>query len=115
MKKLTLALCFVSGSVFAIDFDSEFAKFSGDFVRMKEIKIAKMQTNVKPEVTAVPLVGVESKQLPTKNTKDNTLQQVDPNSADRLGHSLTDPEMKKRVTELYKKPDTVVYSLTLTE
>jgi hypothetical protein len=53
--------------------------------------------------------------LPSKNTQENVLQQVDPKSPDRLGYGLTDPAMKKHVTSLYQKPNTVVYSLTLTE
>lgn len=114
MKTIILLGCLVSTNAFALDFDKEYANFSKDFARLKEIKLAKLEPMTKPEAPIISTVEVkDAVVLPSKNTQDNTLQQVDPKSPDRLGYGLTDPAMKKHVTSLYQKPNTVVYSLTL--
>lgn len=89
----------------ALDFETEWAKFSNDFANLKS------KVNITVDVPKVGNFGI----LPSKNTRDNTIEQVDPKSPDRLGLKLQDPAMRERVTSLYNKPDTVVYSLTLTE
>ena len=94
MKPVTLLVCFVASNAMALDFNTEWAKFNDDFARLKTYKVVKVdETKLAPVVSA--------------------LEQVDPKSPDRLGHKLADPAMREKVTSLYKKPDTVVYSMTL--
>jgi hypothetical protein len=105
--KPVILLCFVATNAMALDIDQEWAKFSNDFERLKQRPVV-----VASRSTSVPVVD-KSIQLPAKNTQDNTLQQVDPKSPERLGHKLSDPEMRDRVVEVYNKPNAVVYSATL--
>ena len=95
MKPLIVMMSLVTTNVMALDFDKEWSKFESDFAKLKSSKTIVLPT---------PVVS-----------KVNDLVEVDPRSPDRLGHTISDPVLKKRVTELYKKPDTVVYSLTLSE
>lgn len=110
MKKLIILSVMVSTNAFALDFDKEWSAFAKDFSRLKEVKMAKVAP-----VSTSQLAPVESRVLPATNTQSNVLERVDPNSSERLGFKLKDPAMRKYLQELYKKPDTVVYSLTLTE
>ena len=105
MKRVMVLSVFVASNAMALDFDTEWAKFANDFAKLKS------SVNITVDVPKAGNFTV----LPEKNTKDNTLEQVDPRSPDRLGLKLQDPAMREHLTNLYKKPDTVVYSLTLTE
>jgi hypothetical protein len=90
IMKPAIVLCLVATNAMALDFDTEWSKFEADFAKFKPTKVAKFQPPVPTELT-----------------------QVDPKSPERLGLKLSDPAMREKVTALYKKPDTVVYSLTL--
>jgi hypothetical protein len=103
MKPMIIASLFVASNAMALDFDTEWAKFSNDFAKLKS------RVNVTVDVPKAGNFSI----LPSKNTQDNTLEQVDPRSPDRLGHTLSDPLLREHVTSLYKKPDTVVYSATI--
>ena len=122
MKPAILLVSLLATNAMALDFDSEWSKFESDFPRLKSYTVAKVETKkpvVKPidqEVMEdVPLYNPSQKSLPAKPSADNVLEQVDPKSPERLGHKIEDPVVRDQVTKLYKKPDTVVYSLTLTE
>lgn len=124
MKPVIILASLLATNAMALDFDSEWSKFDADFARMKGVAVAKYQPS-KPVVNKVddevmpdlPKYNPRSKNevLPEKPSADNVLEQVDPKSPERLGHKLEDEAMRKHVQNLYKKPDTVVYSLTLTE
>jgi hypothetical protein len=86
IMKPAIVLCLVATNAMALDFDTEWSKFEADFAKFK------------PKATSVV---------------SNVIAQVDPKSPERLGLKLSDPAMREKVTALYKKPDTVVYSLTL--
>lgn len=95
MKRLIVLMSLVSANAFAIDFDKEWAKFESDFAKMKS------------RVAKTSIVPVEVKEIASD------ILQVDPKSSDRLGLSLSDQSMVKRMKELYSKPDTVVYTTTI--
>ncbi len=95
MKRLIVLMCLASANAFAIDFDKEWAKFDTDFAKMKS------------RVAKTSIVPVEVK------TIASDIIQVDPKSSDRLGLSLSDQSMVKRMKDLYSKPDTVVYTTTI--
>lgn len=120
MKYAILAVSLVASNAMALDFDSEWSKFESDFSRMKNYTVAKVETK-KPVVKKVDDEVMDDvpmhnpKLLPSKPEADNVLEQVDPKSPERLGHKLEDPAMRNKVTNLYKKPETVVYSINLTE
>ena len=98
---IVVASLLVSTSAMALDFDTEWAKFAEDFAKFKNVKVASMDSPVnKPTVHALPQL-------------DSDLVQVDPKSPDRLGLKLSDPAMREKVTNLYQKPDTVVYATTI--
>lgn len=84
----------VSTNAMALDFDTEWNKFAPDFAKLRKVAYTEPTTN-------------------ETNSQPNVLEQVDPKSPHRLGYKLQDPAMRDRLSQLYKKPDTVVYSLTL--
>ena len=94
MKPAILILSVVATHAMVLDFNTEWAKFSGDFAKLKP-------SAVKPAVHASP--------QPT----EDSLMLVDPKSPDRLGLRLSDPAMRDKVTSLYQRPDVVVYSTTI--
>ncbi len=99
MKRVILLSLFVSSSAMALDFNTEWAKFADDFAKLKS------KVNITVDVPRVGNITVP--------VEDAELKQVDPKSPDRLGLKLQDPAMRERVTSLYQKPDTVVYSATI--
>ena len=105
MKYLIMLSCVVATNAMALDFDKEWARYASDFEKLK-------QKTVVSKVTAIEVVD-KSILLPEKNTQVNVLQQVDPKSPERLGHKLSDPNMRDRVIDAYNKPNAVVYSATL--
>lgn len=94
MKRL-FVMALVSTNAMALDFDTEWARFAGDFAKMRG-----QQTAV-----VTPLLEL--------NTASNQVERVDPKSPKRLGRNLDNPYMRDKLEKLYSKPDTVVYSLTL--
>jgi hypothetical protein len=100
MKRLVMVAALVTTNAMALDFDTEWAKFADDFARLRPSKIVKNSPSDKTEVHALPQL-------------DSDLIQVDPKSSERLGLKLTDPAMRDKVTKLYQKPETVVYSTTI--
>ena len=94
---IVLASMLAASSAMALDFDTEWSKFADDFARFRPVKVAK----VEPVVTTIG-------ELP-----ENEVVRVDPKSPDRLGLKLSDPAMREKVTNLYQKPDTIVYATTL--
>ena len=100
MKRLVMVAALVSTNAMALNFDTEWAKFADDFARLRPAKIVKDSPTDKPVVHALPQL-------------DSDVVQVDPKSPERLGLKLSDPAMRDKVTKLYQKPDTVVYSTTV--
>ncbi len=99
MKRLIVLSAFISSSAMALDFETEWAKFADDFAKLKS------KVNITVDVPKVGALSVP--------VEDGVIQKVDPKSPDRLGHTLSDPALRERVTSLYQKPDTVVYSTTI--
>jgi hypothetical protein len=105
--KFVMVSMLVATNAMAYDFETEYAKFSADFARLRGTTVAMVAT---PKVAEVaPVITA----LPETNLAVNKIEQVDPKSPFRLGRNLQDPEMKKKMDKLYSNPDTVVYSLTL--
>jgi len=97
MKPVIVVASLIATNAMALDFDTEWAKFADDFAKFKTVKVA----SAVPVVTAISEPPV------------NDVVQVDPKSPDRLGLKLSDPAMREKVTNLYQKPDTVVYATTI--
>jgi hypothetical protein len=93
MKRFVMVVALVSTNAMALDFETEWAKFSEDF--------AKFRTN-KPVSVTKPV-----------EVTDSEVIKVDPKSPERLGLKLSDPAMREKVTSLYQKPDTVVFATTI--
>lgn len=106
MKSLIMLSCVVATNAMALDFDKEWARYARDFDKLKQKNV------VVSKVASVEVID-KSDKLPEKNTQVNVLQQVDPKSPERLGHILSDPNMRDRVIDAYNKPNAVVYSATL--
>ncbi len=101
MKRLVvISAVTLSTNAMALDFNTEWAKFADDFAKLKSKVSMTIDLPKAGNVTVLPLDSDE-------------LKQVDPKSPDRLGLKLQDPVMRERVTSLYQKPDTVVYSATI--
>lgn len=100
MKRAIVLSVFVSTSAMALDFQTEWAKFADDFAKLKSKVSVTVDVPKTGNVSVVPI-------------DDGVLKQVDPKSPERLGLKLQDPVMRERVTSLYQKPDTIVYSATI--
>jgi hypothetical protein len=108
--KFVMVSMLVATNAMAYDFETEYAKFSADFSRLRGTTVAMVAT---PKVAEVATTAPVITALPETNLAVNKIEQVDPKSPFRLGRNLQDPEMKKKMDKLYSNPDTVVYSLTL--
>jgi hypothetical protein len=95
MKKLFIMMVLVSTNALALDFDTEWAKFKNEFVKLK----AKTNSATVP-VNSVPVT-------------DADLKLVDPKAPERLGNHVSDPVLRERMQSLYKRDDVVVYSTTV--
>lgn len=99
MRKILFALCFVSTSTFAIDFDTEW--------KAMKIVFAKVTPAPAAVVTVVP-------DAPVVTAVESTdIKRMDPRSPHLLGYTLSDPVMRNHVTQLYKRPDVIVLSTTI--
>jgi hypothetical protein len=105
MRYYLLLGAVISFNSYALDFESEWAKFANDFVKLRP-----SNSVVVASVTANALAPPK---LLDTNTEPNTIQLVDPKSSARLGRNLQDPVMRDKMDKLYNNPNTVVYSLTL--
>lgn len=113
--KPVILLCFVATNAMALDIDKEWSRYNVDFERLKQKSTVATTRSIPAPIVEKDKEKIVDKStpLPAKNTQDNTMQQVDPKSPERLGHKLSDPNVRDRVVELYNKPDTVVYSATV--
>jgi hypothetical protein len=129
MRYLIILLAFLSGAVCAQEstFEREFAKFDKDFERLnhwkaetpasKKIKKpadAQPANTDKAEVQRLdatePVAATPAPDVPTKdpNAKVEPLTQ-----SDLIGHQIKDPVVRKKVQDLYKRPDVVVQQYVL--
>ena len=92
----------VSTNALALDFETEWAKFNSDFVKLRGTVVASVAPQ---QITSQPLLET--------NTASNKLERVDPTSPKRLGRNLDNPYMRDKLEKLYNDPNIVVYSLTL--
>ena len=99
MKRLVVLSAFVATNAMALDFETEWAKFKDDFARLAS------KVSIKTDVD-VPIIG----NVPVS---DGEVKLVDPKSPDRIGLKLSTPQMREKVTDLYKRDDVVVYSATI--
>jgi hypothetical protein len=95
----------ISLNCFALDFETEWAKFAKDF--------AKLRPSNPVAVASVPVTSLPVPKLLETNTESNTIQLVDPKSPARLGRNLQNLAMREKMEKLYNNPNAVVYSLTL--
>ena len=87
----------------ALDFETEWAKFNKDFVKLRgDTVVARIEPQ---QIVSQPLLET--------NTVSNKLERVDPKSSKRLGRNLENPYMRDKLEKLYNDPNIVVYSLTL--
>jgi hypothetical protein len=100
MKKLFIMMVFVSTNAMALDFDTEWAKFKNEFVKLK----------AKTNSATVPVNSVPVNSVPVT---DADLKLVDPKAPERLGNHVSDPVLRERMQSLYKRDDVVVYSTTV--
>ena len=129
MRYLIILLAFLSGAVCAQEstFEREFAKFDKDFERLNHWKAEtpaskkiKKPADAQPANTdkaevqrldaAEPVAGTPAPDVPTKdpNAKVEPLTQ-----SDLIGHQIKDPVVRKKVQDLYKRPDVVVQQYVL--
>ena len=129
MRYLITLLAFLSGAVYAQEstFEREFAKFDKDFERLNHWKAEtpaskkiKKPTATEPANTdkaevqrldaAEPVAATPAPDVPTKdpNAKVEPLTQ-----SDLIGHQIKDPVVRKKVQDLYKRPDVVVQQYVL--
>ena len=102
MKKI-LIMALVPLNAMALDFETEWAKFNSDFVKLRGTTVV---ARVEPQ-------QVTSETLFETNTASNKVERVDPKSSKRLGRNLDNPYMRDKLEKLYNDPNIVVYSLTL--
>lgn len=129
MRYLIILLAFLSGAVCAQEstFEREFAKFDKDFERLNHWKAETPASKKikKPAATepahtdkaevqrldaTEPVVVTPAPDAPTKdpNAKVEPLTQ-----SDLIGHQIKDPVVRKKVQDLYKRPDVVVQQYVL--
>ena len=124
MRYLIILMTLLSGAVCAQDslFDREFSKFDKDFERLNHWKA---ETPASKKIKKpVPVQPAESEKgevqpldsssepavAPSKEpaTKVESLKQ-----SDLLGSQIKDPVVRKKVQDLYKRPDVVVQQYVL--
>ena len=107
MRYLIILLAFLSGAVCAQEstFEREFAKFDKDFERLNHWKAEVQRLDATEPVAATPAPDVPTKD---PNAKVEPLTQ-----SDLIGHQIKDPVVRKKVQDLYKRPDVVVQQYVL--
>lgn len=85
----------LSQNALSLDFDQEWGKFEADFKSLKASATS------------------ETKIVNTDST--SSIKERSTNSKELLGYKLTNKRMRNSVIELYKNPNTVIYSLTISE
>lgn len=95
-KKLSIALLItLSQAALALDFDQEWSKFESDFKSLKTLASTEAKSGNTVSMSSIEERSVYSKEL--------------------LGYKLSNKQMRNSVIELYKKPNTVIFSLTIPE
>jgi hypothetical protein len=128
MRYLMIFLTLFTGAVCAQEssFDREFAKFDKDFERLNHWKAEtpaskRIKTQVKDQPAAKAEVqpldaGTEPADVSKDNAETNQASKtkIEPlTHSDLLGPQINDPVVRKKVQDLYKRPDVVVQQYVL--
>ena len=138
MRYLAILLAFLSGAVCAQEstFEREFAKFDKDFERLNHWKAEtpaskkiKKQAVTQPAntdkaevqrldandpVATSPAHDTPSAGAPPDSPIKDPSAKVEPlTQSDLIGHQIKDPVVRKKVQDLYKRPDVVVQQYVL--
>lgn len=123
MRYLIILLALLSGAVFAQEssFDREFSKFDKDFERLNHWKAeTPASKKIKKPVPAQPAETDKAEVQPLDGTTEPATPVKDPatkveplSQSDLLGPQIKDPVVRKKVQDLYKRPDVVVQQYVL--
>lgn len=126
MRYLIILLAFFSGAVCAQEsnFDREFSKFDKDFERLnhwkaetpasKKIKkSAATQPNEADKTDKAEVQPLDATADPATPVKDPATKVEPLTQSDLLGPQIKDPVVRKKVQDLYKRPDVVVQQYVL--
>ena len=123
MRYLIILMLFLSGAVCAQEsnFDREFSRFDKDFERLNQWKaetptsktIKKPATKTPVETDKAEVQPLDTSSEPTAPPKDSA-SKVEPLShSDLLGPQIKGPVVRKKVQDLYQRPDVVVQQYVL--
>jgi len=123
MRYLIILLAFLSGAVGAQEsnFDREFSKFDKDFERLNHWKAeTPASKKIKKPVTTQPVEADKAEVQPLDSGAEPVTPPKDPatkveplTQSDLLGPQIKDPVVRKKVQDLYKRPDVVVQQYVL--
>ena len=126
MRYLIILLAFFSGAVCAQEsnFDREFSKFDKDFERLNHWKAeTPASKKIKKPAATQPVEADKTDKAevqPLDATADPVAPAKDPatkveplTQSDLLGPHIKDPVVRKKVQDLYKRPDVVVQQYVL--
>lgn len=123
MRYLIILLALLSGAVCAQEssFEREFAKFDKDFERLNHWKAeTPASKKIKKPVTAPAAEADKAEVQPLDATTESAAPAKDPEAkvepltqSDLLGPQIKDPVVRKKVQDLYKRPDVVVQQYVL--
>jgi hypothetical protein len=125
MRYLIILLVFLSGAVSAQEslFDREFSKFDKDFERLNQWKAETPASKKIKKPTPVPAQPSESEKgevqpldthtEPASPAKEPAAKVEPLTHSDLLGPQIKDPVVRKKVQDLYKRPDVVVQQYVL--
>ena len=126
MRYLIILLAFFSGAVCAQEsnFEREFSKFDKDFERLNHWKAeTPASKKIKKPAATLPVEADKTDKAevqPLDATADPVAPAKDPatkveplTQSDLLGPQIKDPVVRKKVQDLYKRPDVVVQQYVL--
>ena len=123
MRYLIILLVFLSGAVSAQEslFDREFSKFDKDFERLNQWKAeTPASKKIKKPAPAQPAESDKAEVQPLDTHAEPASPAKEPAAkveplthSDLLGPQIKDPVVRKKVQNLYKRPDVVVQQYVL--
>lgn len=135
MRYLIILMTLLSGAVCAQDslFEREFSKFDKDFERLNNWKAETPASKKIKKPVASPTEGDKAEvqrldatepvapnpaqdavpAVPAKPIKDPNAKVEPLTHTDLIGHQIKDPVVRKKVQDLYKRPDVVVQQYVL--
>lgn len=105
---ISILIVFSISSVRADSFDTDWAKFSSDFEALNYRSSPTIRKVLKKPPSQLAAIKPDVQKGDDEQLEIDTPVESSLRDSDKLGYQISDPQIRQKVVDLYRRPDVVV-------